>query len=102
MINKYRISEKAISDLEKIWLYTLKKWSREQADRYHNLIINEIEYIVDNFDLCQKMDHVRGGYRMTKVKSHLIFVKKAEDNIIEIIRILHQNMDIENRLKDKD
>jgi len=35
---------------------------------------------------------------MSKVKSHLIFFKKKEDNIVEIIRILHQNMDIENRL----
>ncbi|TCO08375.1 type II toxin-antitoxin system RelE/ParE family toxin [Natronoflexus pectinivorans] len=101
MTKKYRISKKAISDLEKIWVYTLNKWSREQADRYHNLIINEIEYIVDGFDLCQRIDHVRVGYRMTKVKSHLIFFKIAEDNIIEIIRILHQNMDIESRLKEK-
>lgn len=100
MIKKYRISEKAISDLEKIWLYTLKKWSLEQADRYHNQIISEIEYVVDNFEFSRKIDYVRFGYRMSKVKSHLIFYKKTEDNIIEIIRILHQNMDIENRLKE--
>lgn len=100
MINTYRISEKAISDLEKIWLYTLNKWSKVQADRYHNLIIDEIEYVVNNFELCRKMDYIRSGYRMSKVKSHLIFFKKTEDDIIEIIRILHQNMNIENRLKD--
>ncbi|MBK8806545.1 MAG: type II toxin-antitoxin system RelE/ParE family toxin [Bacteroidales bacterium] len=99
---KYRISDKAIFDIEKIWLYTLNKWSREQADRYHNLIVDEIKFIVGNFELCKKMDHVRAGYRMSKVKSHLIFFKKTEDDIIEIIRILHQNMDIENRLKNDD
>jgi len=99
MIRRYRISEKAVTDLEKIWLYTLNKWSLEQADRYHNLIINEIEYIADNFNLSRRMDYVRSGYRMSKVKSHLIFYKKNEDDIIEVIRILHQNMDIENRLK---
>ena len=102
MIKKYRISEKAISDLEKIWLFTLNKWSREQADRYHNSIINEIEFIVDNFESSRIIDYVRPGYRMSKVKSHLIFFKKNEGNIIEIIRILHQNMDIENRLKEDD
>jgi len=58
MINKYRISEKAINDLEKIWLYTLNKWSREQADRYHNLIINEIEYLADNCDLYRRLDYI--------------------------------------------
>lgn len=94
---KYRISEKAISDLEKIWLYTFNKWSKEQADRYHNLIIQEIEFIVDNFNLSRKVDFIRTGYRMTKVKSHLIFLRKSGD-FIEIIRILHESMDIENRL----
>jgi toxin ParE1/3/4 len=102
MNKKYRISEKAISDLENIWLHTLNKWSREQADRYHNLIIDEINFIADHYELCRKMDYVRSGYRMSKVKSHLIFCKKHKDNIIEIIRILHQNMDIENRLKNDD
>lgn len=99
---RYRISEKAISDLEKIWLYTLNKWSKEQADRYHNLIIDEIKFIVNNYELCRKTDYIRTGYRISKVKSHLIFFRKVEDNIIEIIRILHQNMDIENRLKNDD
>ncbi len=102
MINKYRISEKAIADLEKIWLYTLNKWSREQADRYHNLIIDEIDFIVDSFDLCRRVDYIRAGYKISKVKSHLIFFKRTDDNIIEIIRILHQNMDIENRLTEND
>jgi len=101
MIPKYRIREKAIEDLEKIWLYTYRKWSLEQADRYHNLIINEIEFIVKNFNLNRYAGHIRTDYRTSKVKSHLIFYKKTSDEIIEIVRILHQNMDIENRLKDK-
>ena len=100
MIKKYRISEKAISDLERIWFFTLNKWSREQADRYYNLIIDEIEYIVDNFELSRRIDYILPGYRMTKVKSHFIFFKLTEGNVVEIIRILHQSMDIENRLKE--
>ena len=100
MIQQYRISKKAINDLEKIWLYTYKKWSKEQADRYHNLIIDEIEFMVNNYNLSRKIDYIREGYRITKVKSHLIFAKKSADNVIEIVRILHQKMDIENRLKD--
>ncbi len=96
---KYRISEKAISDLEKIWFYTLNKSSKEQADRYHQLIMQEIEFIADNFNLSREVNHIRAGYRITKVKSHLIFLRKVGD-FIEIIRILHENMDIENRLSE--
>ena len=41
---KIKISSEAILDLEKIWLYTLEKWSREQADRYYKIIIDEFEF----------------------------------------------------------
>lgn len=94
----YRISKKAIIDLEKIWLYTYKKWSLEQADRYHNLIINEIEFISRNYNLSRKIDYIRQNYRVSKVKSHLVFFRLSEDGMIEIVRILHQSMDIKNRL----
>jgi toxin ParE1/3/4 len=99
MSKNYRISEKAISDLESIWLYTLKKWSKAQADRYHYLILREIEYIAENFELARKVDHIRLGYRVSKVKSHLIFCRRSESSIVEIVRILHQGMDVEERLK---
>lgn len=94
----YRISKKAIIDLEKIWLYTYKKWSLEQADRYHFLIIDEIEFISSNYDLSRKIDYIRQNYRVSKVKSHLVFFRLADDGVIEIVRILHQSMDIKNRL----
>ena len=43
-MKKYLISKEALKDIDTIWLYTLEKWSLEQADRYYNLIIDEIEY----------------------------------------------------------
>ncbi len=95
----YLISKKAISDLEEIWLYTVEKWSIEQADRYYNLIVDEINYICENSDAGKSMEHVRKGYSASKVKFHLIFYKVSND-IIEIVRILHERMDIENRLKE--
>ncbi len=96
----YTLSKKAITDLEEIWLYILENWSVEQADRYYNLVIDEIEYICGDIDSGKSMDHIRKGYRASKVKSHLIFYRASEENSIEIIRILHERMDIENRLND--
>lgn len=96
----FSISEKAIEDLENIWTYTFHKWSIKQADRYYNLIINEIEFISRNFMSGKSMDHIKNGYRASIVKSHLIFYKKSQDNQIEVIRILHQRMDIETRINE--
>jgi len=38
----YRISKKAVSDLEEIWLYTAEKWSVLQADRYYSLLLMKL------------------------------------------------------------
>ena len=43
------ISSEALSDLEAIWIYTSKKWSKEQADRYYSLLIGEMEFLQSNY-----------------------------------------------------
>ena len=96
----YSISEKANQDIEKIWLYTFENWSPEQADRYYNLILDEIEFISENFESGKSADYIKKGYRSSIVKSHIIFYKKSKRNSIEIIRVLHQKMDIENRINE--
>ena len=93
----YLISKKAVADLDEIWLYTVEKWSLAQSDRYYSLIFDEIDYICSHPTSGKTMDHIRKGYRASKVKSHLIFYRIA-DETIEIIRILHERMDIDNRL----
>jgi toxin ParE1/3/4 len=97
-MSEYIISEKALEDINNIWIYTAENWSIEQADRYYNLIIDEIEYIVRNFDMALDFGKIRKSYRYSKVKSHLIFFKENKPNEIEIVRVLHERMDIENRL----
>jgi toxin ParE1/3/4 len=91
--------EKAVTDLEEIWFYTFTNWSEEQADRYHLLITKEIEFLSGKPASGKTMGHIRKKYRSCKVKSHYIFYLFTQ-NELEIIRILHENMDIPNRLDD--
>ncbi|MFY1047590.1 type II toxin-antitoxin system RelE/ParE family toxin [Chryseobacterium sp. GP-SGM7] len=96
---KYRISKEASNDLEKIWLYTSEVWSREQADYYFDLLMNEIEYLSENPKSGKDYNEIRKGYFRSRVKSHFIFYKiNLKNEEIEIIRILHQQMDISSRL----
>ena len=97
--NKYRISQQAIDDLNGIWVYTSHKWSKEQADRYYELIIEEIEFVADNYMAGKSAEQSRKNYRVTRIKSHLIFYRKLEHDLVEIVRILHQRMDAKKRLK---
>jgi len=56
--------------LNNIWFYTLNKWPKEQADRYFDLIIGEIEFITDNFLTGKSAEQTRKNYRVTEIKSH--------------------------------
>ena len=55
---KYKISQQALYDINDIWEYTFHKWSKEQADRYYNLIFDEIEYISENSHLGISYEHL--------------------------------------------
>ena len=95
---KYKLSHEAKKDLE-IWLYTFENWSIEQADRYFNLLMDEIEFLTQHPKSGKDYSSIRKGYYRTQIKSHFIFyrINKTKD-IVEIIRILHQRMDIEEHI----
>ena len=97
---EYIISEKALEDLNNIWIYTAENWSVEQANRYYNLIVDEIEYVSENFEIAKNFENIRKNYKYSKVKSHLVFYKKTLNSEMEVVRILHERMDIKNRIND--
>ena len=98
---EYKISNEALKDLENIWIYTFENWSIEQADRYFGLLMNEIEYISENPQSGEDNNHIRDGYFRARVKSHFIFYKlNLKASLVGIIRVLHQQMDINERLDD--
>jgi toxin ParE1/3/4 len=93
------ISSEALSDLEEIWICTRKKWSKEQADRYYSLLIDDIEFLQSNYYTGKSAEYIRLGYRVSFVKSHIIFYKIVDDQKLEVIRILHQSVNIDKWLK---
>lgn len=86
----------AAADLDAIWDYTLSEWGADQADRYTD----------DIRDLCESLARgdkrgrdveVREGYLKHPIGKHFIFFR-ATDAGIEVIRILHQRMDVGRNL----
>jgi toxin ParE1/3/4 len=94
----YKLSPLAESDPEEIWLYTFRNWSVEQADRYQNQIIAAIEGMADGSKTGQPVP-VRKGYYKYRAGSHFVFYR-VSDASLDVIRILHQRMDIASRLQD--
>ena len=97
----YKISKQAEIDLENIWLYTFEEWSLEQADYYFDLIMDEIENISKNPKLGKDYSNFRKGYFRSRIKSHFIFYRiNLKEEKVEIIRILHQQMDIDSHINE--
>lgn len=96
---KLKVRQAAAVDLEGIWSYTVEHWSVEQADTYLNVILDAFDAIVRDPAIGKEFGHVREGYLGLKVASHVVFYRLDRTaNAIEIIRVLHGRMDLENRL----
>lgn len=94
---KYRLSQKAKEDISDIWEYTLEQWSLTQAIKYDEILRMRIEEISENPLIGKSYDHVRKGYYKLQVEHHIIFYRPAIDTV-DIIRILHDRMDIDRHL----
>lgn len=87
----YRLSFQARGDLDDIWDYSNANWGREQAANYLRQIRATIAMIAERPELGRMDDALRAGYRRRSVGSHVIFYRTGD--VIEIVRVLHQNMD---------
>lgn len=90
--------QKSIDDLNKIWNYTSEKWSELQADKYYASLELACAQIGKNPALGKKYDRIKDNLMGLRIGRHIIFYQIVDKDIIEIIRILHERMDIENRL----
>ncbi len=87
----YKLSPLAQADLEEIWLYTFKEWSREQADTYYAGFVAAFEGLALGEKIGRPVD-ARDGYFKCAVGSHCVFYRQSASGL-EIARILHQRMD---------
>ncbi|MBM3554666.1 MAG: type II toxin-antitoxin system RelE/ParE family toxin [Alphaproteobacteria bacterium] len=92
----YRLTPRAVADLEEIWLYTFKTWSAEQADSYHNAIVDAFEDLARGRLVGRPAD-VRDGYFKVPVGSHMVFYRLTAAGLI-VVRVLHKRMDVGRHL----
>ena len=99
MLN-YFLSNKAVEDLSKIWDYTYDTWSENQADTYYNRLINFCKDISDNPKIGKNYNEIDPTILGYHANHHIIFYRITTENKIEIVRILHENMDLKNRIRE--
>jgi toxin ParE1/3/4 len=95
---KYFLSNKAVEDLSDIWDYTYEAWSEKQADKYYNLLIDSCDEISESSKIGKNYDEIDENIFGYKVGHHIIFYQMLKADEIEVVRILHESMDLKNRI----
>jgi toxin ParE1/3/4 len=97
---KYKLTNKAVEDLTNIWNYTFEKWSENQADTYYNMLLENCQHIADDPNIGKNYEGIKQDLYGLKVNRHIVFYRKSNSNPIEITRILHEQMDLKNRINE--
>ena len=94
------LRQEAIDDLTEIWEYTIQEWSENQNDKYFETIKCACKEIGQNPNIGKVYTEISKNLLGLKSGKHIIFYHKISEDEIEVIRILHERMDLKNRMKE--
>lgn len=94
---KWRISDPAYRDLDRVWAYTASTWGIEQADRYVDSLTTRMAWLSKNEALWHKRDDIRNDLFSYPEGRHII-IFKGTANVLSVIRVLHERMDVKRHM----
>jgi len=92
-----RFTEDAERDVWSILQYSLESWGQKQSDRYQQKLEKGFQTLSENPRIGREKENGFLGCRCFQVEQHIIFYK-IDSNSVTVIRILHERMDVPNRL----
>jgi len=95
---EFKLTNKAVEDLTKIWDYTFEVWSERQADKYYESLVSTCKEITENPYLGKSYEGIAQNLLGMKINRHIIFYRTLNDDYVEITRILHEKMDLKKRI----
>jgi toxin ParE1/3/4 len=98
---KYKLTNKAVDDLTQIWNFTFDKWSESQADKYYYMLLDNCQDVANSPNLGKIFSDVAENLFGFRAGRHIIFYRRIDEAEIEMTRILHEQMDLKNRIKEK-
>ena len=69
---EYKLTNKAVEDLTKIWDYTFDKWSEKQADKYYEMLLENFQEIADNPNAGKNYEEIKNelfGFKANRLLS---------------------------------
>jgi toxin ParE1/3/4 len=88
------LTGRAKDDLKDIARFTQKRWGKEQRNKYLQILDNSFQQLAGNPSMGRECREIRSGYYKFPTGSHVIFYRRITDRPIEIVRVLHESMDV--------
>ncbi len=89
------LTQKAKADMKEIAKFTMRRWGREKRNLYLKEFDEAFFLLAERPSIGKLCDEIRKGYRKFPQGSHIIFYTQIDKTRINIIRILHKNMDVD-------
>lgn len=96
-MKSFALTSKAKADLRAIALFTEERWEKAQRNLYIKQFDDAFHRLANAPSTGKACDYIMTGYRKFPQGSHIIFYKDGNKAGIEIVRILHTNMDVESK-----
>ena len=93
MTRKFRLTPRALADVEAIAAYTLEQWGARQMADYLLALNRRFEWLAENPSAGRARNDVHPGYRSFPEQSHVIFYVVSEEHV-DIIGVPHKTMDV--------
>lgn len=99
MSTPFRLTPRALADLDTIAAYTKDRWGVAQMAKYLRALDARFHLIAENPKTGQRREDIAPGYRAIPYGRHLIFYVVTKDGPA-IIGIPHQSMDVPRYFND--
>lgn len=87
----------AEADLDDIADYTIAEWGAAQAREYITALRHNISGLQEFPARFPRYESTVGVFRKMKCQHHLVFFTVSVE-VVDVIRILHERMDVESQL----
>lgn len=91
------LSDSAQADLRSITAFAEERWGREVRLKYAAYLGERMVALCRQPELGPARDDVRPGCRMLRAGSHVV-VYRITGAAIEVLRVLHQRMDVRTQM----
>ena len=99
-MSAFTLTRRAKADLKSIAKFTEKRWGREQRYIYIKQFDDTFHMLSNAPEIGNNCDYIKENYQKSPQGSHMIFYRIAPQGSIQIIRIIHKNMDVLSKFGD--